>query len=89
MITKDNIKDTLKMLSKEELNSAFLNTKTNHFLLSLSVFNAGAVATLEEFYPMLDNEEEATSDGSLIVDFDQLNTLFSECGMDVHEVMND
>ena len=88
MITKDNIKDILKMLSKEELNNAFLNIKTDYFLLSLSVFNAGTFATLEEFYPMLDDEDEATSDGSLIVDFGQLETLFNECDMDIYKAMN-
>lgn len=78
MITRDNIKEVLNLLDKDQLEQFYSDRTTDYYLLSLHVFNSGAHPTLEPFYYGIDDEEEATSNGSIILDFDQLSQLYSE-----------
>lgn len=91
MITEDNIKEVLNLIDKNQLEQFYSDRTTHYYLLSLHVFNSGAYPTLEPFYYGIDNEyvqDDATSDGSIILDFDQLGQLYSEQGLDIFEFID-
>ena len=91
MITRDNIREVLNLIDKDQLEQFYMDKTTDHYLLSLHVFNAMSCATLEPFYYGIDNEyvqDDATSDGSIILDFDSLSQLYSEQGLDIFEFID-
>ena len=49
MITRENIREVLSLIDKNQLEQFYMDKTTDHYLLSLHVFNDNSYATLDPF----------------------------------------
>ena len=80
MITRNNIKEVLNMLTAEEIETA-INGDGDYIELWLHVYNTGGVVTIESGDYNEDQETRANDNGQLFCDKDTFCGLLDECNI--------
>lgn len=87
MTTSFSLLPCLSLIDKAQIEQFYSDTTTDHYVLSVAIFNTGMVVTLEPFYYGVDNEEEIGYN-SFIIDFDQLTQLYKDEGVDIYDLID-
>lgn len=79
MITKDNLKEVLSSLKKEDVHKAMDSDKA-YVAVCVHIFNAGSFSSIEAVDYSEEIEAEVLGSGNLLIDKDEFLRLYVESG---------